>query len=76
MLGIPGGIELIVILFIVLILFGGKKLPELMGGMGKGINSFKKGLSSSDSPDTIPDDRQAEENITPANLETQEEIQH
>lgn len=75
MLGIPGGIELIVILFIVLMLFGGKKLPELMGGIGKGINSFKKGISSSDSPETIPGDRGAKKNRIHANLEAQEEIQ-
>ncbi len=48
MLGMPGGTELIIILFIVLILFGGKKLPELMGGLGKGIKSFKKSMSEED----------------------------
>lgn len=35
-----GGQELIVIAFIVLLLFGGKKLPELMKGLGKGIREF------------------------------------
>lgn len=38
-----GGPEIIVILVIVLLLFGGKKIPELMKGIGKGINEFKKG---------------------------------
>ena len=37
---IPGGMELIVILFVVLLLFGGKKIPELMRGLGKGIKEF------------------------------------
>ena len=37
---IPGGYELIVILFVVLLLFGGKKIPELMRGLGKGIREF------------------------------------
>ena len=39
MLGMP---EIIVIAIIVLVLFGGKKLPELMHGVGKGIRDFKK----------------------------------
>lgn len=38
--GMPGGGELILIAFVVLLLFGGKKLPELMKGMGKGIREF------------------------------------
>jgi len=37
-----GSTEIIVILVIVLLLFGGKKLPELARGLGKGINEFKK----------------------------------
>jgi len=36
--------EIVVIALIVLILFGGKKIPELMHGMGKGIKSFKEGM--------------------------------
>ena len=44
-----GGSEMIVILVIVLLLFGGKKIPELMKGLGKGMKDFKdasKGESS------------------------------
>jgi len=41
-LGMP---EVIVIALIVLLLFGGKKIPELMHGVGKGVKSFKKGMS-------------------------------
>ena len=37
---IPGGMELVIILFVVLLLFGGKKIPELMRGLGKGIREF------------------------------------
>lgn len=40
LIGLPGGMELIVILFVVLLLFGGKKIPELMKGLGKGIREF------------------------------------
>jgi len=35
-----GGYEIVVVLFIVLLLFGGKKIPELMRGLGKGIKEF------------------------------------
>ena len=38
------GWQLIIILLVILLLFGGKKIPELMRGLGKGVNSFKQGL--------------------------------
>ena len=37
--------EILVIAFIVLLLFGGKKIPELMKGLGKGVKSFKEGMN-------------------------------
>lgn len=40
-MGVPGGTELIVILLIVVLLFGAKKIPELASGLGKGIKNFK-----------------------------------
>ncbi len=40
-----GTTEIILIVVVALLLFGGKKLPELMKGMGQGVRSFKKGLS-------------------------------
>ena len=43
-----GGPEIIVILFVVLLLFGGRKIPELMKGLGKGIKEFKSASSSED----------------------------
>lgn len=46
MLGTP---EIIVIVLVVLLLFGGKKIPELMNGMGKGVKSFKDGMKGLDS---------------------------
>ncbi len=60
MMGFPGGMELFVILLIVLILFGGKKLPELMGGIGKGIKSFKKGIND---PDPIDDSSEPQDRV-------------
>ena len=40
LIGMPGGWEWIIILFAILLLFGGKKIPELMRGVGKGIKEF------------------------------------
>lgn len=40
--------EIIVIAFIVLLLFGGKKIPELMKGLGKGVKNFKDGMKDVD----------------------------
>jgi len=43
-LGPLGTQEIIVIALVVLLLFGGKKIPELMKGIGKGIKNFKEGV--------------------------------
>ncbi|MBR3858834.1 MAG: twin-arginine translocase TatA/TatE family subunit [Bacteroidaceae bacterium] len=40
--------EIIIIALIVLLLFGGKKIPELMKGLGKGVRSFKDGMNGTD----------------------------
>lgn len=37
--------EILVIILIILLLFGGKKIPELMKGLGKGVKSFKDGMN-------------------------------
>ncbi len=44
-LGIVGPWEIVIIALIVLLLFGGKKIPELMKGLGKGVKSFKDGIN-------------------------------
>lgn len=40
-MGMPGGSEMIIIVVAVLILFGGRKIPEFMRGLGKGVREFK-----------------------------------
>ena len=40
-----GGWEILIIALLVLLLFGGKKIPELMQGLGKGVKSFKDGVN-------------------------------
>jgi sec-independent protein translocase protein TatA len=42
-IGMPGGSEVLLILFIILLLFGAKKLPELSRSLGKSLGEFKKG---------------------------------
>jgi sec-independent protein translocase protein TatA len=51
--------EIIVIALIVLLLFGGKKIPELMKGLGKGVKSFKDGMKEID--DDKSDDKSSSE---------------
>lgn len=44
-LGTP---EIVLIALVVLLIFGGKKIPELMRGIGKGVNQFKRGMKDLD----------------------------
>lgn len=44
-LGNIGAGEIIIVALVVLLLFGGKKIPELMKGLGKGVKSFKDGMN-------------------------------
>jgi sec-independent protein translocase protein TatA len=53
LLGVIGPWQIILIIAVILLLFGGKKIPELMHGIGKGAREFKKGLSG-DSEDEEP----------------------
>lgn len=43
-----GTTEIIVIALIILLLFGGSKIPQLMRGLGKGVHEYKKGLAGDD----------------------------
>ncbi|MBQ4285006.1 MAG: twin-arginine translocase TatA/TatE family subunit [Bacteroidales bacterium] len=44
-LGMIGPWEIVIIALIILLLFGGKKIPELMKGLGKGVKNFKQGMN-------------------------------
>ena len=46
-----GTTEIILIVLLVLLLFGGRKIPELMRGLGKGVKSFKDGVNGVEDPD-------------------------
>ncbi len=47
----PGGIELAVIVGVIILLFGGKKIPELAKGLGKGIKDFKTAVKDDEKPE-------------------------
>ena len=46
--------ELIIIVAVIVLLFGSSKIPQLMRGVGSGINEFKKGLKEGDQPGDAP----------------------
>lgn len=52
--------EIIIIALVVLLLFGGKKIPELMKGLGRGVKSFKDGLNETSAPETPEKDKTEE----------------
>jgi sec-independent protein translocase protein TatA len=71
-LGILGGQELLVILVIVLVLFGGKKIPELMRGLGRGVgeyNKAKKDVWDQIDEKDIPQEKKKEETSGTENQE-------
>ena len=58
-----GTTELLLIAGVALLIFGGKKVPELMRGLGKGVQSFKQGMNEplkEDQPEEVTDDAQTE----------------
>ena len=57
-----GAQELIFIILVVLLFFGGKKIPELMKGLGKGVRSFKEGMNGIENPSVS--DEKAKESVS------------
>lgn len=53
-MGIPGTFELILILAVVVLIFGGRKLPEIGSALGKGITNFRRSLQGKDEIDVTP----------------------
>jgi len=53
--GLPGGMEWIIILLIVLVLFGANRLPQLAKGMGESIRNFKQGMAEAEAEDEKKD---------------------
>ncbi len=61
-LGNLSGTEILIIALVILLLFGGKKIPELMKGLGKGVKSFKDGMNEIEKPaEEKPEEKKKEE---------------
>ena len=56
--GLP---EIIIVALVVLLLFGGKKIPELMSGLGKGVRSFKDGMDGKEEKPVAKDETESKE---------------
>lgn len=54
--------EIILIVLAILLLFGGKKIPELMRGLGKGIRSFKDGMNGKEEKEESKQEEKKEDN--------------
>lgn len=57
-----GPVELLIIVFVIMILFGGKKIPEIAQGLGKGIREFKKSLKDNDDEIEKSDEQKKSDN--------------
>lgn len=74
-MGMPGGMEWAIIAVIVILIFGGKKIPELAKGIGKGIKDFKKAVkddeettetASTDEPKKVEKNETKEDDTKPS----------
>ncbi len=65
-MSMPGGMEWVLIALVVLLLFGGKKIPELAKGLGSGIRNFKKAVKEDDEEGVV----KTEEKIEDKKVET------
>lgn len=59
-IGFPGMPEMVIVLFLALLLFGGAKLPSLMRNLGKSANEFKRGMSETGDDDEVSDNKSDE----------------
>lgn len=65
-LGRLGGGEMIVLVLVILLLFGARRLPALAEAVGKSISSLKRGLNTNDDIDVTPADKQVESQTAPS----------
>ena len=62
---VPGGMELVIILLVILLLFGSTRLPQLARGMGKSISEFKKGIAEGGDEEHDPAEKRREQLTDP-----------
>ena len=72
-MGMPGGMEWILIALVVLLLFGGKKIPELAKGLGSGIKNFKKAVKDDEENDVAENKNDEIEKKVEAKVEDKNE---
>jgi sec-independent protein translocase protein TatA len=72
-MGMPSMPELLIVLAIVVLLFGAKKIPDLAKGMGKGIKDFKKAIKEDDEEEVVEIAKKADTKIEEKATETKEE---
>ena len=60
-MSMPGGMEWVLIALVVLLLFGGKKIPELAKGLGSGIRNFKKAVKEDDEEVAVKSEEKIED---------------
>ncbi len=65
-------IHWLIVLAIILLLFGGRKIPELARGLGEGIRSFKEGMSGGSHTNTPPNTPPQQQNTPPADKPAEE----
>jgi sec-independent protein translocase protein TatA len=73
-MGMPGGMEWILIALVVLLLFGGKKIPELAKGLGSGIKNFKKAVKDDENEEVAKADKadEIEDKKSDASVKTED----
>jgi sec-independent protein translocase protein TatA len=72
-MSMPGGMEWVLIALVVLLLFGGKKIPELAKGLGSGIKNFKKAVKDDENEEVVEAKVKEDEKIATNTTSTQDE---
>lgn len=67
----PGPMELVLIFLVILLLFGAKRIPEILKSFGEGIKEFKKGMSNLTDTDSDQKDKKNQGNSNQSNSQNQ-----
>lgn len=72
-MSMPGGMEWVLIALVVLLLFGGKKIPELAKGLGSGIKNFKKAVKDDENDEVVEAKVKEDEKIATKSTSSEDE---